>query len=163
MAVKSLSARGQVRLKKLINNSDKSKMAITDKRATLQIRICINKILGNKNSINTRVAEMISKFSHGSPVKDASYFTCRGPVSYYVVKKLHSPFLATTVHLPARLAIAQLEQHHGTNIGHLYYSPDWTAATGFSRKRIFQPFSNPFIKQRHKRFYLSAPVCRFID
>ncbi len=137
-------------------------MEVTDKRATLQIRIAINKILGNKNSINTRVAEIISNYSHGSFVKHASYFTCRSPVSYYVVNKMHSPFWATTVHLPARLAISQLPQHHGSNIGELYFTPDWSAAIGFSRKRIFQPFTKPYIKKRQTRFYLSRAVRRFL-
>ena len=143
--------------------SHEKKMAVTDKRATLQIRISMNKILKNKNSVNTRIAELISSYSHGSLVKTASHFTCDEPVSYYVIKELHSPFWATTVYLPSRLAITQTANNFGTNMGHLYFTPDWGRATGWQKKRIFDPFQKPYIKKRTKRFYLGRNYCRFLD
>ena len=49
-------------------------MLITDKRATLQLRIVLNKWSGNKNSINTQLAELITQFSHSTAVAKGCMF-----------------------------------------------------------------------------------------
>ncbi len=128
--------------------------AVTDKRATLQIRIAINKILGNKNSVNTAIAKLISHFSHKTVLRIASKFECSFPSEYYVLSQVHSPFWATVVNMPSRVVFLQDEPLRGTNFGSLRFAPDWARASNFHKKRIFDPYGKPFIKKRHRKFYL---------
>ena len=108
---------------------------VTDERATLQIRIAINKILKNKNSINTAIANLISHFSHRTVLRIASKFECPYPSEYYIVSKVHSPFWATTVNMPSRVVFSQSETMRGTNFGSLRFAPDWSRASDFHKKK----------------------------
>ena len=129
-------------------------MLITDKRATLQLRIVLNKWSGNKNSINTTLAELITQFSHSTAVAKGCMFQCTNPLRYYCVNKVHSPFWVTAVPIPSRVAFYQTHAMQGTDFGRLHFVPDWLNAGYFQKKRLFDPFAVPFIKCRNKKYYL---------
>ena len=127
---------------------------IYDKRASLQIRIAINKILGNKNSINTTIAHMICEFSHSTTIKKASMFQSGCPPNYLCVAKVHSPFWVTCLPMPGRIGFYQTEANVNTNFGHLHWTPDWLRTGAYKKKRLFDPFGKPYIKCRDHRYLL---------
>ena len=132
---------------------------VTDRRATQQILICMNRVLQNKNSVNKLLAEVISVFSHGSIIKRGSKFEASFPSEYFIVNKLHSPFWTTTVNLPSRVAFFQDDTLIGTNFGTLRFTPDWSRPSRMLKKRIFDPYGNPFIKKRKRKFFLQRRQC----
>ena len=142
----------------LVNLKETESKMSTDKRATLQIRIAINRVLKNKNSINTTIAKLISQFSHRSVLRIASKFESVYPSEYYIISKVHSPFWATTVNMPSRVVFNQNEALRGTNFGTLSFAPDWNKASCFHKKKIFDPFGHPYIKKRHRKFHLTRPL-----
>ena len=128
---------------------------IFDKRAALQIRIALNKIVGNKNSINTQVANLICQYSHSTIVKKAFMFQHGTPPKYLCVAKVHSPFWVTILSMPSRVAFYQTAMTLGTDFGHLHFVPDWYRTGAYRRKRLFDPFHKPFIKCRNTKYYLN--------
>ena len=126
-----------------------------DKRAALQIRIVLNKIVGNKNSINTVLANIICEFSHSTIVKKAFMFETGNPPRYLCVSKVHSPFWVTCLPIESRVAFYQTPVNLGTNFGHLHFVPDWNLCGGYRKKRLFDPFGKPFIKCRDHRYFLN--------
>ena len=135
---------------------------VTDKRATQQILICMNRMYRNKNSVNKLLAELVSFFSHGSIIKRASKFMSGAPAEYFIVNKLHSPFWATTFNIPSRVIFFQDDTLIGTNFGALRFVPDWLRASNPKRKRIFDPYGHPYIKKRNRKFFLDLHLhsCR---
>ena len=127
---------------------------IYDKRASLQIRIAMNKIVGNKNSINTQIANMICEFSHSTLVKKARMFQFGSPPRYLCVAKVHSPFWVTCLSMPSRVAFYQTAQTVNTNFGHLHWVPDWLRCGIYRKKRLFDPFGTPFIKCRSQQYFI---------
>ena len=127
---------------------------IVDKRATLQVRIAINRILKNKNSINTVLAKLITEFSHSTIVEKAFIFQACVPPRFYCIQKVHSPFWCTAVPMPSRISFYQSLDLVGTNFGRLHFIPDWIRAGNFGKKRLFDPFHHPYIKCRNKKFFL---------
>ena len=123
-----------------------------DKRASLQLRIFINKLFGNKDSFNTQLSQSICEFSHASPVKRSSLFADIMPSRFLCVTKVHSPFWCTVVGMPSRMA------YHASDPdamwGKIYYEPDWSNISKGFRKRIFDPYGRPHIKERQTRYYL---------
>lgn len=122
-----------------------------DKRAALQLRIFINKLLGNKDSYNTQLAESICEYSHGSRVKRSSLFTDVMPSRFMCVTEVYSPFWCRVVAMPSRIA------YHGygdPRYGKIYYEPNWSNISPSFRKRIFDPYGRPHIKERALRYYL---------
>ena len=129
-------------------------MFVTDKRATLQVRIVLNKWSGNKNSLNTQLAQIITEFSHATIVEKAQMFQCGSPLRYFCVHKVHSPFWVTAVPIPSRVAFYQPMVMQGTDFGRLHFIPDWYNAGYFQKKRLFDPWTTPFIKCRNRKYYL---------
>jgi hypothetical protein len=127
---------------------------IYDKRASLQIRIAINRILGNKNSFNTMIAHIISEFSHSTIIQKASMFQSGCPPQYLCVAQVHSPFWVTCLPMPGRIDFYQTEATANTNFGHLHWTPDWLRTGLYKKKRLFDPFGEPFIKCRNHHFLL---------
>ena len=135
-------------------------MLVIDKRVRLQVRIMLNKWSGNKNSINTQLAQMITEFSHATTVEKAHVFQCNSPLKYYCVSKVHSPFWVTAVPMPSKVAFYQPLGMQGTDYGRLHFVPDWLRAGYFQKKRLFDPWTVPYIKCRRKRYYLKKPRYR---
>ena len=127
---------------------------VFDKRAALQIRIAMNRIVGNKNSINTEIANLICVYSHSSIVQKAFMFQCGSPPTYLCVSQVHSPFWITCLSMASRVAFYQTTQTIGTNFGHLHWVPDWQHCGQYLKKRLFDPFGEPFVKCRNRRYYL---------
>ena len=120
-----------------------------DNRATNAIKICINRILKNKNCVNTTVAELISSFSHASILKHGSVFQSINS-NFYMVSKVKSPFWVEITHMPPiRLVIA----HWG-----VVYQPCWTRASGFGIKKVFDPFGKPYLKKRGRKYRYKKPL-----
>ena len=114
-----------------------------DKRATLQLRIWINKHIGSKNSVHTLLAQIITEYSHGSAVTKSMLFAnevgFRQPDSFLCVTEVQSPFWCRVVQL-------RPHQVHGYGAYRV---------TKVFRKRIFKPYSDkPFLKSRETRYYL---------
>jgi hypothetical protein len=125
---------------------------IADTRAVLQIKIYLNKISKNKNSINKHVAEIIGEYSHGTVLEYGSVFECWPGMNYFLINKLFSPFWIEVTHVPPR--VDWIDMFHG-----VWYSPDFNRASGFHRKKVFRPFSKyPYIKKRKKRYMLKTPI-----
>ena len=129
-------------------------MYVIDKRVRLQVRIVLNQWSGNKNSINTQFAQMITEFSHSTVVEKSQMFQCNSPLRYYCVSKVHSPFWVTAVQIPSRVAFYQSHAMVGTDFGRLHFVPDWLNAGYFQKKRLFDPWAVPFIKCRNQKYYL---------
>ena len=133
---------------------------VFDKRAALQIRIAFNKIVNNKNSINTLLANIICEFSHSSILEKAYLFQYGSPPKYLCVARVHSPFWVTCLSISSRVAFYQTVGTVGTNYGHLHWVPDWLHCSGYKKKRIFDPFSKPYIKCRNHRYVLKNHLYR---
>ena len=129
-------------------------MFVIDKRATLQVRIMLNKWTENKNSINTQLAELITQYSHSTIVTKGHMFQCNNPLRYYCVQKVYSPFWVNAVPIPSRVGFYQTNAMQGTDFGRLHFVPDWLNVGYYQKKRLFDPFSVPFIKCRNKKYYL---------
>ena len=129
-------------------------MTVYDKRATLQVRIAMNKILGNKNSINTEISKLITVFSHSTIIEKAFMFQSCFPPKYFCVAKVHSPFWVTCLQMPSRVAVYQSFNTYGTDFGRLHWVPDWRQCGLYEKKRLFDPFSMPYIKCRNRKFFL---------
>ena len=127
---------------------------IFDKRAALQIRIALNKIMSNKNSINTQIANLVCEYSHGTIVEKAYMFQCGSPPRYFCIARIHSPFWVTCLSMPSRVAFYQTEGNVGTDFGHLHWVPDWLHCGRYQKKRLFDPFSKPYIKCRNHQYFL---------
>lgn len=125
---------------------------MTDRRAVQQIKICMNKLTNNKNSVNKRIAELIASYSHASVLEYGSVFECWPNLHYYIVNKTESPFFVQVTHLPARVDWVDL-------FAGIWYSPNFARASRFHRKKVFRPFSRyPYIKKRKKRYMLKKSV-----
>ena len=125
---------------------------IYDKRSALQVRIAFNKIVGNKNSINTEISNLICQYSHSTVIERACMFQCGSPPTFMCVARVHSPFWVTCITMPSRVAFFQTPA--GTNFGHLHWLPDWKHSGRHLRKRLFDPFGIPFLKCRNQRYHL---------
>ena len=124
-----------------------------DKRATLQLRIWLNKFLGNKCSVNTQLAQTITEYSHATCVKKSAMFTNVVPSHFLCVTEVQSPFWCKVVQMEARMAINNFRSDLG--FGRIFYEPDWSHVSKSFRKRIFEPYGQrPFIKNRDTRYYL---------
>ena len=110
---------------------------ITDERATLQLRIWINKFLKNKDNFNTTLARLITEYSHSTTLTPNMYFLCGRRC--YVVEKLLSPFWCVAREMPMQL---YFHSHRP------FYLPDWRKAGDPEKKRIFSAFDNPYLKRR---------------
>jgi len=132
---------------------------IVDKRATLQVRIFMNKLFGNKNSVNKSLAKLITSYSHSTVVQYGTVFQrTKGTPEYYVIQKCHSPFWVTTAWMPSSIEYAvhpYWERYR--SFGNLCFVPDWHRATQFEKKKIFDPYGLPYIKKRNARFYFQVP------
>ena len=128
---------------------------VFDKRAALQIRIALNRIVGNKNSINTEISNLICEYSHSTIVKKGFMFEHGSPPKYLCVARIHSPFWVTCLTMPSRVAFYQTALTVGTNFGHLHWRPDWMHCGAYRRKRLFDPYGKPFIKCRNRRYHLN--------
>ena len=133
---------------------------IVDKRVTLQIRISINKLLANKNNINTEIAKIISEFSHSTVIKKACMFEYGSPPKFLCVAKVHSPFWVTVLSMNSRVAFYQTAGTIGTNFGHLHWIPDWNTCGRYLKKRLFDPFGKPFLKCRKQQYVLNNRMYR---
>ena len=123
-----------------------------DKRATLHLRISINKKLGSKNSVNTQVAQLITDYSHASILKVGDIFADKTPHWFMYVTKLLSPFFCEVVKVRSKIVYVSLD--HNPNIGRIVYQPVWSSVTVPFKKRIFEPFStNPYLKDRHMKYH----------
>jgi hypothetical protein len=129
-------------------------MYVIDERVRLQVRIVLNKWSENKQSINTQFAQIITEFSHSTCVERSHIFQCNSPLRYFCVNKVHSPFWVTAVEIPSRVAFFQTNDMVGTDFGRLHFVPDWLNAGVFQKKRLFNPWTVPFIKCRNKKYYL---------
>ena len=129
-------------------------MYVIDKRVRLQVRIVLNKWSGNKQSINKQLAQIITQFSHSTVVEKSHMFQCNSPLRYFCVSKVHSPFWVTAVPIPSRVAFFQTHAMVGTDFGRLHFVPDWLHAGFFQKKRLFDPWTVPFIKCRNQKYYL---------
>ena len=128
---------------------------IVDKRATLQVRIFMNKLFGNKNSVNKSLAALITSFSHSTVVQYGTVFQrTKGTPEYYVIQKCHSPFWVTTVWMPSKVQIAV---HPFFPLRNICFVPDWHRSGHFQKKKIFDPYGLPYIKKRNARFYFQVP------
>ena len=132
---------------------------IFDKRAALQIRIAMNKILRNKNSINTEIANIICEYSHSTIVQKAFMFQYGSPPTFLCVSLVHSPFWITCLDMMGRVAFYQTIPDIGTDFGHLHWVPDWQHCGKYRKKRLFDPFGEPYVKCRNRRFYLKNRCC----
>ena len=129
-------------------------MSFFDKRAQLQIRIALNRETGNKNSINKQIAKIICQYSHSTCIKKAFMFVNQNSTKFLCVAHIHSPFWVTVLSMPGRIEFYQSQLTIGTNFGHLYWSPDWGKTGGYFKKKVFDPFSNPYLKCRNNKFFL---------
>ena len=123
---------------------------VIDTRATRAIKVCINKIFQNKNSVNLRIAKLISEYSHASVIKRGSVFQYASS-SFYMVNKVKSPFWVSITSIPpVRIIMAPW--------GSLALVPSWKKASPFHMKKVFDPFKRPYLKKRGKRIYLKKPL-----
>lgn len=121
-----------------------------DSRATRAIKVSLNKRLSNKNSVNLMIAELISDFSHASILKKGSIFQYANS-NFYIVNKVKSPFFVSITRIPSVHLIM-------TTWG-IVYSPNWSLASSFYWKKVFDPFcSRPYLKQRNRRIYFKKPL-----
>ncbi len=117
-----------------------------DHRAVLAIKVCMNKIIGNKNSIHLLISRMISEYSHATVLKQGSIFQTDGNL-IYIVARVKSPFFVSITRVPMIRLMASLWE--------VLCVPDWGKASRFYIKKVFDPFSfHPYFKQRHRRVYL---------
>ena len=121
-----------------------------DVRATNTIKICINKILKNKDSVNLDIAKTISLFSHSTVIKYGSVFQTRSS-NFFIVNNVKSPFWVEIVWIPPVIF------HIGT-WGRYIYTPHWAQASRFHNKKVFDPFGHPFLKKRGKKYYFKKPL-----
>ena len=125
----------------------------TDKRAQLQLKIWINKHLGNKDAINTELARIITEFSHGTLVKPSTLFWNSYPNLFWCIKEVLSPFWCTVYQMHSRIGYGGY--YTSQEFNRLYYEPNWDSPFGPFRKRIHDPFSNnPYLKDRSYKYYL---------
>ena len=123
---------------------------VVDKRATRAIKVCINKLFKNKNSLNLRIAETISEYSHSSILRRGSVFQYDNS-AFYMVNKVKSPFWVSITSIPpVRLIMAPW--------GSLALVPSWRKASAFHVKKVFDPFGMPYLKKRDKKIYLKKPL-----
>lgn len=116
-----------------------------DKRATNSIKICINKLFKNKDSLNLDIAKCISSFSHATVIKYGSVFKTRS-ANFYIVNKVSSPFWVEIVWLPP-------VSFHSAGWGHFIMIPQWAKASCFHKKRVFDPFGTPYLKKRGTKYF----------
>ena len=123
---------------------------VVDLRATRAIKVCINKIFKNKNSLNLRVAELISEYSHASVLKRGAVFQYQNS-AFYIVNRVKSPFWVSITSIPpVRIVMAPW--------GSLALVPSWKKASPFHMKKVFDPFGTPYLKKRRKKIYFKKPL-----
>ncbi len=121
-----------------------------DKRATRAIKISLNKRFKNKSSANLELAKIISEFSHKSVLEVGSRFESEN-CYFYILGKCLSPFWAKVTLMPPRASLFYTPEFPYR----MWYQPDWTRASSFHKKKIFNPFSDrPYIKNRTHKFFL---------
>ncbi len=121
-----------------------------DSRATMAIKVSINKIFRNKNSVNLMIAKMIAEFSHATILKRGSIFQYANS-GFYVVNSVKSPFFVSITRVPPMQLLM-------TTWG-IVYSPNWGKASPFYWKKVFDPFCHrPYLKQRDRRIYFKKPL-----
>ena len=121
-----------------------------DCRATNSIKICVNKIFGNKNSVNLDIAKTICSFSHSSIVRYGSVFQSYA-YNFFIVNLVKSPFWVEITHLPP-VSIAL------TDFGRFVMIPQWAKASSFHKKKVFDPFGRPYLKKRGRKYWLKAAL-----
>ena len=123
---------------------------VVDTRATRAIKVCINKIFKNKNSLNLRIAQIISQYSHASILKRGCVFQYQNS-AFYIVNTVKSPFWVSITSIPpVRIVMAPW--------GSLALVPSWKKASPFHMKRVFDAFGTPYLKRRDKKIYFKKPL-----
>ena len=120
-----------------------------DVRATNTIKICINKVLKNKDSVNLDIAKCVSSFSHATKITEGSVFTNSGR-NFYVVNKILSPFWVQIVLFPP------ITFHVGT--WGVVATPHWSRGSRFHKKKVFDPFGFPYLKKRGRVYHFKKPL-----
>lgn len=108
------------------------------------IRQSINKLHKNKASINSIIATIISKYSHGAEIK-AGYFLCGPHREFFIVHEVLSPHWVTGFFCPPRLQILS---------DYISYCPDLRRKTRIRKKRLYHPFADFCVRERSKQFHL---------
>ncbi len=122
-----------------------------DSRATRAIKVSMNKRFRNKNSVNLMIAKIISQFSHASILERGSIFQYANS-GFYVVNHIKSPFFVSITRVPPLELMM-------TRWGAIVYSPNWSKASRFYWKKVFDPFCpRPYLKQRDRRIYFKKPL-----
>ena len=117
-----------------------------DSRATNAIKICVNRIFKNKKSVNLDIAKTICSFSHASRVKYGSVFQSYS-YNFFIVNKIKSPFWVEITHIPP-VSITL------TDFGRYIMIPQWSRASCFHKKKVFDPFGHPYLKKRGIKYWL---------
>ena len=118
--------------------------AIKDNRYKRAIRQSINKLLGNKDTVNRQLAGLIVKYSHNTELTDGDYLMNRD-TNFFVIERVLSNHFAFGFFAPSNLRL------YGR---YFYYRPSVHQRAKSSIKKFFSPFVNPHIKVRNKRYYL---------
>ena len=124
-------------------------MTTVDNRATNAIKICINRIQKNKKSVNLDISKCISSFSHSTILKYGGVFQNYN-YNFFIVNKITSPFWVEITHIPPYLLTA------GAGFTHFVYIPQWARASGFHKKKVFDPFGKPYLKKRGIKYWFQS-------
>ena len=102
------------------------------------IKQSINKMFGNRSSVNCDVASIIASFSHKTTITAGSYLLCPH-YHFFIVKEVLSQHWCQGFFCPPI-------------IGYGVCAPDLRRRTAVQKKCIFDPFVHPYVAVRSQKF-----------
>ena len=125
-------------------------MQLTGCRYVRAIKQSLNKVFQNKSSLNNILAEIIAQYSHKSLVRPGSYLL-GNHFNFFIVKTMISPHWCEGFFCPPRI------EYRSLGVGH-FYTPNISNRSRIKRKRIFEPFAEPQVRIRDRKFLLESKL-----
>ena len=118
-----------------------------DNRHSRAVKVSLNKIFGNSASLNKELANIITEFSHTSPLTGGSFMVSNN-LKFFVVQKLLSNHWCLGWFCDSKVAFVGRT---------LKYVPNFMYRGKIVRKRINYPFTSfPCVSIRKQNFYLQC-------
>ena len=108
------------------------------------IKQSMNKVFDNQSSVNTDIAIIIASYSHKTLVRPGSYLLCR-TFDFFIVKHVLSQHWCMGYFCPPIIGV-----HH--------FAPDVRLRSAMVKKRIFDPFDQPHVGVRARKFHLKSKI-----
>ena len=110
------------------------------------IKQSLNRMMGNRASVNSNIASIISSFSHKTTISPGSYLLCP-QYHFFIVCDVLSAHWCEGFFCPP-----MIDTMYGL------FAPDLRRRTAIQKKCIFDPFVRPYVAIRNQKFRIKDKV-----